>query len=51
MISLFRYPAVLVPFLIANLVPAENWPQRRGPYFNGSTIRTTRKLYCVGKGR
>jgi outer membrane protein assembly factor BamB len=37
MVNLLRFPVVSVLFLVANLAQAENWPQWRGPYFNGST--------------
>ena len=30
MINLFRFPAALVLFLVANLAQAEDWPQWRG---------------------
>lgn len=35
--DLWSFPAVSVLFLVANLAWAEDWPQWRGPYFNGST--------------
>jgi outer membrane protein assembly factor BamB len=35
--KLFRASTLLLPVLTLNLVAAENWPQWRGPLFNGST--------------